>query len=54
MTVRDIEYNWAPRGKSINITRKNGAIQLDMSSDAIQLGLLDSVVTAAFLLQCGR
>ncbi|PPQ72693.1 hypothetical protein CVT26_002910 [Gymnopilus dilepis] len=68
MTVREMQYTWAPRGKTINlyagvpknpvllarIMRKSGAIQLDMTSDAIQLGLLDPVVTAAFLLQCGR
>ncbi|KDR80189.1 hypothetical protein GALMADRAFT_62694 [Galerina marginata CBS 339.88] len=68
MTVRGMGYTWAPRDKSINlyaggprnptflarVTRANGAVTLDMTPDAIQLGLLDSVVAAAFLLQCGR
>ncbi|KAF8962579.1 hypothetical protein BDZ97DRAFT_2021739 [Flammula alnicola] len=68
MTVRGMQYTWAPRDKSINlyagghrgptflarITRANGAITLDMTQDAIQLGLLDPIVAAALLLQCGR
>jgi hypothetical protein len=36
------------------ITRANGAVTLDMTPDAIQLGLLDVAVSAALLLQCGR
>ncbi|KAH9478614.1 hypothetical protein JR316_0009071 [Psilocybe cubensis] len=68
MSVRGMQYAWAPRDKSISlfaggprnptllarITRTNGAIALDMTPDAIQLGLLDSVVAASLLLQCGR
>ncbi|KIM46773.1 hypothetical protein M413DRAFT_63589 [Hebeloma cylindrosporum] len=68
MTVRGMQYTWSPSDKSINlyaggprdrkflarISRANGAISLDMTSDAMQLGLLDIVVVAAFLLQCGR
>ncbi|KAF4618791.1 hypothetical protein D9613_010007 [Agrocybe pediades] len=68
MTVRGMQYIWAPRDKSINlyaggprsptllgrITRGQGAITLDMTPDAMQLGLLDSVIAASLLLQCGR
>ncbi|KAF9476962.1 hypothetical protein BDN70DRAFT_949149 [Pholiota conissans] len=68
MTVRGMTYTWAPRERSINlyaggsrnpmflakITRTNGAITLEMTPDAVQLGLLDTAVSAALLLQCGR
>ncbi|KAF8155943.1 hypothetical protein B0H34DRAFT_660076 [Crassisporium funariophilum] len=68
MTVRGMQYTWTPRDKSINlytgehknprflarITRANGTITLDMTNDAIQLGLLDPIVAAALLLQSGR
>jgi hypothetical protein len=36
------------------ISRENGAVRLDMTTYAIQLGLLDATVVAALLLQCGR
>ncbi|KJA25442.1 hypothetical protein HYPSUDRAFT_134643 [Hypholoma sublateritium FD-334 SS-4] len=68
MSVRGMSYIWAPRDKSINlyagggrnptllarINRANGAITLDMTPDAMQLGLLDTAVSAVLLLQCGR
>ncbi|KAK2461181.1 hypothetical protein APHAL10511_006708 [Amanita phalloides] len=68
MDVRGIHYIWAPRDKDIEliakgpsntmllarIIRGTGVITLEVSPDAIQLGILDSVVTATFLLQSGR
>ncbi|KAJ3535015.1 hypothetical protein NMY22_g6678 [Coprinellus aureogranulatus] len=36
------------------INRSNGAIVLEMTADAMQLGLLEPAITAALLLQCGR
>ncbi|KAF8633162.1 hypothetical protein AX17_004663 [Amanita inopinata Kibby_2008] len=67
MEVRGHRYTWVPHGKSVGlhaggststllarITRSQGTIMLEMTSDAIQFGILDSVVTVAFLLQCGR
>lgn len=68
MEVRGMKYMWVPRDKTINlyaattgsptfmarINRANGAIVLEMTADAMQLGLLESAITAALLLQCGR
>ncbi|PFH49581.1 hypothetical protein AMATHDRAFT_147411 [Amanita thiersii Skay4041] len=67
MDVRGSKYFWAPRDKSINlytsdatprflarITRNQSGITLELTNDALQLGILDSVVTATLLLQCGR
>ncbi|KAF9446478.1 hypothetical protein P691DRAFT_733169 [Macrolepiota fuliginosa MF-IS2] len=70
MDIRGMRYVWAPREKSINLyTGGNGApptflakvtrsgtqtVTVDMTPDAIQLGLLDSIITATALLLCGR
>ncbi|KAF8069958.1 hypothetical protein FPV67DRAFT_1447831 [Lyophyllum atratum] len=68
MDVRGMRYVWAPVDKSINLyagpssgttflaklTRGPTYVTLEMTPDAVQLGLLDSVVIAALLLQCGR
>ncbi|CAA7267291.1 unnamed protein product [Cyclocybe aegerita] len=68
MTVRGMQYFWAPSDKSINlyaggpknktflarIMRGNGTITLEMTQDAYQLNLLHAIVSAALLLQCGR
>ncbi|KAF9051438.1 hypothetical protein BJ165DRAFT_885244 [Panaeolus papilionaceus] len=66
-TIRGVQYTWTPREKSINlyshgsrpaflarITRSNGSVVLDVTQDALQLGLLESLISATFLLQCGR
>lgn len=36
------------------VTREEGAVALEISEEAIQIGLLEICVTAAFLLQSGR
>ncbi|KAJ7893365.1 hypothetical protein B0H14DRAFT_3671853 [Mycena olivaceomarginata] len=68
MTVKNKTFVWAPDGESIclyspglgapqthaRVTREEGAVALDITSDAIQMGLLDVCVAAALLLQCGR
>ncbi|KAM6503319.1 hypothetical protein JOM56_000262 [Amanita muscaria] len=68
MEIRGIQYSWAPRGKALEltangpsgvivlarITRGEGKLMLDVTGEAIQLGILDSIVTATVLLQCGR
>ncbi|TFK32345.1 hypothetical protein BDQ12DRAFT_617238 [Crucibulum laeve] len=68
MDVRGMRYMWSPSDKAISlfagsashptflskITRTHGNITLDMASDALQLGILDTVIAAALLLQCGR
>ncbi|KAF5376268.1 hypothetical protein D9615_008553 [Tricholomella constricta] len=68
MEVRGMRYVWTPVDKSINlytsgisgvtflarITRGSAHISLEITPDALQLGLLDSVIVATLLLQCGR
>ncbi|KAF8888570.1 hypothetical protein BD779DRAFT_1662291 [Infundibulicybe gibba] len=68
MKVGGMSYTWAPRDKSINlyagnpstlsflasISRDHGAVVVKMTTDAMQLGLLDPVIVAALLLQCGK
>ncbi|KAM6503315.1 hypothetical protein JOM56_000258 [Amanita muscaria] len=70
MEIRGVKYTWAPRGRALEasisggmrsgaivlacITRGDGKLMLDVSPDPIQLGILDSIVTATILLQCGR
>ncbi|XP_006463489.1 hypothetical protein AGABI2DRAFT_179825 [Agaricus bisporus var. bisporus H97] len=70
MEIRGTRYIWAPRDKSINlysggngtpamflakVTRSgNQTITIEMIPDAIQLGLLDPIVTATTLLLSGR
>lgn len=36
------------------VTREEGAVALDVTAEAIRIGLLDVCVAAAFLLQSGR
>lgn len=36
------------------VARAERTLVLDISPDVLQLGILDSIVAAAFLLQCGR
>ncbi|KAF8635460.1 hypothetical protein AX15_000436 [Amanita polypyramis BW_CC] len=68
MDIRGFHYTWSPRNEDIElvgngpskpillarITREATTIMLEVTLDAIQLGIVDSIVTAAFLLQCGR
>ncbi|KAJ7825544.1 hypothetical protein B0H14DRAFT_3726252 [Mycena olivaceomarginata] len=68
MTVKNKTFVWAPDGESIclyspglgapqthaRVTREEGAVALDITSDAIQMGLLEVCVAATLLLQCGR
>ncbi|RDB27907.1 hypothetical protein Hypma_002180 [Hypsizygus marmoreus] len=67
MEVRRMRYHWAPHNDSINlysgvqaatflasISRTRTSLVIQMTTDALQLQLLDSVVIAALLLQCGR
>ncbi|KAJ2925400.1 hypothetical protein H1R20_g11673, partial [Candolleomyces eurysporus] len=68
MEVRGMKYMWVPKEKTINlyaatsgnpkfvarINRSNGAIVLDFTPEAMQLGLLEPVITACLLMQCGR
>ncbi|KAF5356763.1 hypothetical protein D9756_006724 [Leucocoprinus leucothites] len=70
MDVRGMRYVWVPRDKSINlyaggsgtpatflakVTRTSAqVVTVDMTPDAIQLGLLDSIITATTLLLSGR
>ncbi|KAK7020091.1 hypothetical protein R3P38DRAFT_3318987 [Favolaschia claudopus] len=68
MTAKNKTFVWAPDDDSIclyssgvgapetyaRLTREDGAVALEITSEAIQLGLLDVCVAAALLLQCGR
>jgi hypothetical protein len=36
------------------VTREEGAVALEITAEAIQIGLLEVCVAAALLLQCGR
>lgn len=36
------------------VSREEGAVKLELTTEAIQLGLLEVCVAAAILLQCGR
>jgi hypothetical protein len=36
------------------VAREEGAVALELTSEAIQIGLLEVAVAAALLLQCGR
>ena len=36
------------------MTREEGAVALEVTAEAIRIGLLDVCVTAAFLIQSGR
>ncbi|KAJ7669505.1 hypothetical protein DFH06DRAFT_1038620 [Mycena polygramma] len=67
MTVRGFQYTLVPDNQYINlcssgttpqflgrISRGDDTVVVEMTSDAIQLGLQDSTVVAAVLLQCGH
>ncbi|KAJ7913759.1 hypothetical protein B0H13DRAFT_2232254 [Mycena leptocephala] len=68
MTVRGKMFIWAPDGESIclyapglgepetyaRVTREDGAVALEVTAEAIRIGLLEVCVTAAFLIQTGR
>ncbi|KAJ6459972.1 hypothetical protein C8R45DRAFT_1056190 [Mycena sanguinolenta] len=68
MTAKGKTFVWAPDGESVclyspglgapqtyaRVTREEGAVALDITAEAIQIGLLDVCVAAALLLQCGR
>ncbi|KAJ7806874.1 hypothetical protein B0H14DRAFT_2381729 [Mycena olivaceomarginata] len=68
MVAQGRTFIWAPDGESIclyapglgvpqthaRLTREDGAVALEITADAIRIGLLPVCVTAAFLLQSGR
>ncbi|KAJ7799853.1 hypothetical protein B0H13DRAFT_2501607, partial [Mycena leptocephala] len=68
MTVKGKMFIWAPDGESIclyapglgepetyaRVTREEGAVALEVTAEAIRIGLLEVCVTAAFLIQSGR
>ncbi|KAF9027009.1 hypothetical protein BDZ89DRAFT_1015895 [Hymenopellis radicata] len=67
MDVRGTRYLWAPQEQYINlyssgssprllgrICRGQGTITVDIASEAMQLGLLDTLITATVLLQSGK
>ncbi|KAF5379020.1 hypothetical protein D9615_006075 [Tricholomella constricta] len=67
MEVRGSKYIWAPHNQSINlhasdfartflanISRTQTSIAIQITSDALQQRLLESIIIAALLLQCGR
>ncbi|KAJ7512978.1 hypothetical protein B0H11DRAFT_1843415 [Mycena galericulata] len=67
MSVRGAHYTWAPDGQYINlcssgptpqflgrISRGDDCIAVELTADAIQLRLLDTIVVVAVLLQCGH
>ncbi|KAJ7306911.1 hypothetical protein DFH08DRAFT_793059 [Mycena albidolilacea] len=68
MVAQGRTFIWAPDGESIclyalglgvpqthaRLTREDGAVALEITAEAIRIGLLPVCVTAAFLLQSGR
>ncbi|KAG6844477.1 hypothetical protein H0H87_006613 [Tephrocybe sp. NHM501043] len=67
MEIRGVKYIWAPHNQSINlhagdfartflanVSRTQNSIAIQMTSDALQQKLLESIIIAAMLLQCGR
>ncbi|KNZ80110.1 hypothetical protein J132_07398 [Termitomyces sp. J132] len=67
MEVRSVRYIWAPHNNSINlhvgdfnrtflanVSKIQNSIAIQITSDAINQRLLESVIIAAMLLQCGR
>ncbi|KAJ6615141.1 hypothetical protein B0H10DRAFT_86812 [Mycena sp. CBHHK59/15] len=67
MSIRGIEYTWSPDNQYINlcssgplprflarISRGDETVVIEMTPDAMQLGLLDTTVVVAVLLQCGH
>ncbi|KAE9404649.1 hypothetical protein BT96DRAFT_1071446 [Gymnopus androsaceus JB14] len=67
MQFQSVRYTWAPQDNYINmyttgsnpeflarISRGHGTIMLDLTNQAIQLGLLDACIIATVIMQCGR
>ncbi|KAE9406162.1 hypothetical protein BT96DRAFT_963661 [Gymnopus androsaceus JB14] len=67
MQFQNARYTWAPQDRYINmhsagsnpvflarISRGHGTITLDLTNQAIQLGLLDACIIATVVMQCGR
>ncbi|KAJ7864433.1 hypothetical protein B0H14DRAFT_3603588 [Mycena olivaceomarginata] len=68
MEVLGKHFVWVPGGEYIflysagvgrpqvyaQVSRGDGTVTLELTADAIQMGLLEICVTATFLLQCGR
>ncbi|KAJ7889756.1 hypothetical protein B0H13DRAFT_1626588 [Mycena leptocephala] len=68
MTAVGKTFVWVPDGKYIclysaglgapqifaRVSREEGAVALELTTEAIQIGILESCVAAAFLLQSGR
>ncbi|KAJ7211770.1 hypothetical protein GGX14DRAFT_449114 [Mycena pura] len=67
MTIGETRYIWTPDKGHINLHSSGGSPQLlgrisrgentviiEVAKEAIDRGLLDPIVTAAFLLQCGH
>ncbi|KAF7325981.1 hypothetical protein MKEN_00449000 [Mycena kentingensis (nom. inval.)] len=67
MTLKNLEFKWIPEDKYINlysksshpqfygrISRAENAVVIEVTGEAMQMGLLDGIVTAAVILQCGQ
>ncbi|KAK7044369.1 hypothetical protein R3P38DRAFT_2766024 [Favolaschia claudopus] len=68
MTVRGFQYIWSPDNQYINlssaatptpaflgrISRGDGTVMIELTPDAVQLGLQDAFIVAAVLLLCGQ
>jgi len=65
MEIRRIQYTWAPYDKFIclysssaqllaRISKSQGTITLELTTRAMQMGLLEATIVATVLLQCGR
>ncbi|KAF8650896.1 hypothetical protein AX16_005043 [Volvariella volvacea WC 439] len=68
MDIRGMQLVWAPQERSINlyfstsagvkcmakVTRAPTAVTIEVTTEAYQMNLMDSIITATLLLQCGR
>ncbi|KAJ6465389.1 hypothetical protein C8R45DRAFT_839975 [Mycena sanguinolenta] len=68
MEARGKQFVWVPSGDLIclyaagvnqsqlyaQVSRDNNSVTLELTAEAVQIGLLESCVVAAFLLQCGK
>ncbi|KAJ7454329.1 hypothetical protein B0H11DRAFT_2325102 [Mycena galericulata] len=68
MSAKGRNFIWAPDGECIclfssglgapqiyaRVSREERAVKLDLTAEAIQIGLLEICITATILLQCGR
>ncbi|KAJ6592353.1 hypothetical protein B0H19DRAFT_975176, partial [Mycena capillaripes] len=68
MVIKGRTFIWAPEGKFIclysvclrapqiyaRVSKEDGIVALELTSEAIQLGIIEECVASAFLLQCGR